>query len=178
MKALVIFLSALAFTSASQDTSTPTNGSYQKGTIIVAGDTLSGNIKLQLEDDNVVLKNDAHYQLITAREVKVHTTDASFVGLEVRDRWRLFELMFSGENGTMIVFRENFKFKPTDPTIIGPIFIYQKGQFQEIKKDKEVLDVFGDDENWMSWHIKAENLDLTSKEDLIKVFKYYKTEKL
>ncbi|WP_258103779.1 hypothetical protein [Marinoscillum sp. MHG1-6] len=165
------------FISPSEADETTTTG-YSKGLVILEQDTLKGIIQIKMDQDHLVLKNGSRYRVVTAREItKAVTPEGTYVGLDAGENPRLFE-MLCAQNGMMIVYRENFKYFPTDIETTPPFFIFEKGKLEPIFKNKDILKVFGDDDKWMAYHIKTKNLDLNSKEDMIKAFEYYESEKI
>lgn len=150
---------------------------YKKGYVIVNKDTLSGSIKIMMDDNNVLIQEGMENHFMTAKQIdRIVLNNSIYVGYEVGGTSYLFEAIYV-DGKKSVFFKENFKFHTLDEAFLPPYFIITAEGILPVSKNKELLDVFEGDKKWMAQYIKNENLDWESKPDIMSIFEYYKENK-
>ncbi len=151
---------------------------YKKGYVIVNADTLSGSIKLLLDDNNVLIQNGTENQYLTAKQIdKIVLNKGTYVGYEIDGNSFLFEALYL-DGKSAILYKEHFKFHALDEDFLPPFFITTVSGLEPVFKNKDLLEICGADKKWMAQYIKNENIDLETKEGVIQAFEYYSENKL
>ncbi len=151
---------------------------FQSGTVQTKEGSFQGDLKVDLESNSLILRQDNQYKHLSAKMIQSAAIgDSRFMGLEFDGAYYLFEVLYSGTQ--TLVYRENLMYKYTDaPEELLPFFFVVEGRLIPVSKPKELLDAFGADEKWMSVYVKSNRLDLTAKDDLQVALEYYAQQKL
>jgi len=146
------------------------SASNHKEYAIVAGDTLTGEIKLSMEHNRIIVSEDKVNQILTARQVSRVTVDGkSYVGGHIEGTYYLFEEVVHIQSS--LVYKLGIE--NTDKLHIGPWFLFENGQVKPVEKSKRLMAIFQADAKWMKQHMKANDLKPENKEDMIRAFEYF-----
>ncbi len=96
---------------------------------------------------------------------------SAYVGQKLNDEFFLMEVVTSGQ--ISILHKSGIEKDPYTHKEYSGYFVEKKGHLQELEKKKDFLDLFGDDEKWMSIRIKNQGYDLENKADIRAAFDYY-----
>ncbi|MEQ8237826.1 MAG: hypothetical protein RIA69_01370 [Cyclobacteriaceae bacterium] len=150
------------------------DSSSKTGYVIIENDSLTGQIKINLKHDRVMVSKDNINKIITARYLKRVVVDGqNYVGGRIGENYYLFEEII--KLSSSLIYREGIKLHALDQQSIGPWFVLEKGEIRTIEKSNKLLEVFEADAKWMKQHMKFTDLDPTKKEDMIKAFEYYQS---
>lgn len=155
--------------------------SLNEGKIITSKETFKGNVQVDLERNQAVLKEGNSYTHHYARDIKhviviqpdgniTKYVSASF-GLNAD--FSLFEQLSSGK--VELLYREGLKLNKYDDVTFPPYYMRINNSVYSIEEKKQVLEAFDDQKPLVKDFIKNENIDFDSRYDLKKLFDYYST---
>ncbi|MAE84136.1 MAG: hypothetical protein CMB80_15440 [Flammeovirgaceae bacterium] len=143
------------------------------GHLVLHDQTLEGTIDVNMDLDQVLLSIDNSMKIYSARDVKeiIIKGKSAYVGQKLNDEFFLMEVVTSGQ--ISILHKSGIEKDPYTHKEYSGYFVEKKGHLQELEKKKDFLDLFGDDEKWMSIRIKNQGYDLENKADIRAAFDYY-----
>ncbi len=155
--------------------------SVNEGKIVTNTETYQGNVQVDLERNQAVLKEGNTYKHHYARDIqrvtivepdgnKVRYVSASF-GLNAD--FFLFEQLSSGK--VELLYREGLKLNKYDDVTFPPYYMRINNSVYSIEEKKQILEAFDDQKSLVKDFIKNENIDFDSRYDLKKLFDYYNT---
>lgn len=154
----------------------PSNGASQKGNVTTATGTLAGELTLNLEKSTILLKIGDTYKLLNAKQIaSASLPDLTLMGVAYEGDHYLFEVLYSEQ--TTLLYRENLSPKYSEETNLLPYFLLIDGEAVRLHKEKELMEIFGNDQKWMAVYQKSANLSLDDPADVKSLFAYYKEQK-
>lgn len=150
----------------------------EEGVVITHTDSISGDVSVNLERNEVVLRNGREYKHLYARDVKkilLKAEGKAYVSAPfgLNEEYFLFELLSEGGRAQLL-YREGMKLSRYDETTYPPYFIKIGPSVYSFGGDKkqvfEIMDAFKSE---IKDFIKDKNISLDSRSDLIKLFDYY-----
>jgi hypothetical protein len=153
--------------------------SLNEGKIITNKETFQGNVQVDLERNQAVLKEGNSYTHHYARDIRQVTVvkpegkiikyvSASF-GLNAD--FFLFEQLSNGK--IELLYREGLKLNKYDDVSFPPFFMRIENSVYSIEEKKQVLEVFDDQKSAIKDFIKTGKIEFDSRDDLKKLFDYY-----
>lgn len=137
-----------------------------------------GRLDVNLQMDQILWANGSEIRVFGAARVQlatVHLLDGQtvrYAGGQYGDAYYLFEVLSSGR--ISLYYREGIPAGVYAAGYCSPIFVSDKnGRLQPMEKKKDLLELFGSDEKWMTVYIKNHQLDLDQKADVLQAVRYY-----
>ncbi len=157
-------------------------GSPQKpGFVLSFGEMITGDIKVDLEKNNVLIKEGKNMSFLPASKVEKVMQIATNGQQEIfysgnfglNNKPLLFQALVDGT--LPLLFREGLKFNEYEDDTYPPFFIYKNDQIFSLgESKKEMIAVFDSEfQNEIAQFIKENKINVKSREDLVSLFNYY-----
>lgn len=143
------------------------------GQLVLPQKTLTGKMHVNSKLNQVLLTQGNNMKIYSARDIKsiiIHNK-TSFISHQLNGEYHLLEVLALGHISVFYktgIEKDDFTHKQ-----YSGFFTEIAGRLREIEKKKDFLELFGDDEKWMSLRIKNQGYNLDDKEDVKAVFQYY-----
>ena len=150
----------------------------KSGYVLTLTDSIVGNVTVNFDGNNIMVKSGSQYQNFQADQVKKVVTVSAQKGVSVyysgyfgsNPRKFLFEAKVDGE--VPLLYREGLKFDTFEEEEYAPYFVLNGGSVYNLDSKKSILAAFSNDKEIVGF-VKANKLKLKSPEDLLQLFSHY-----
>jgi hypothetical protein len=149
-----------------------------EGIVITNTDSISGQIKVDLEQNRITVREGNSYSYLYARDIKKVTIkkeekDQVYITAPFgfNSEWFLFEALSDGK--LPLLYREGIKLSKYDEEEFPPIFMKIDESVYSLDSKKQVLEAMNDRSGDVKNYLKSNKTNFSDKEDLTKLFDFY-----
>ncbi|UXP30954.1 hypothetical protein N6H18_11395 [Reichenbachiella agarivorans] len=152
------------------------------GHVVTHNDTILGEVSLNMERNDLMIRSGRNIYNWTADKVKSATTLDQQTGLSAKyltgafgmnSNSFFFEVLSEGK--MTLIYREGLKFAEHDEMVYPPFYTYDNGVIHSLPiNKKEFLNLFEEEyAAQMAEYFKFHQVDLSDKEDIRKIVEFY-----
>lgn len=143
------------------------------GQLVLESETLTGKVDVNQPLNQVLLTRGNSMKIYSAKDIKEVVIDGTttYESHQINGQFHLLEVIAWGK--IHILYRSGIDKDEISSKEFSGYFHKRGTHLIELAKKKDFMQLFGNDEKWMSVRIKNQGLNLEEKVDIITIFDYY-----